>query len=325
MDERMGETELYSFRGKLVAAYWQSASVRDRSIRSLLETLRVRLPNVNAIAVKTNSGHQWMGEISGSNRRSDLDIHNADDVARWADACASLKLDCISWCVVHGAFPVKEAKVIAEVCAVPGISAMVLDVEAGHSYFRGDRETARYLARTIRESAPNKHIGLCFDARGQHPEQIYIQEWLPYMTGLHPMVYPETFRRDPVLAVRDAFAVLAKYKNYLDLPVTVWVGAHSLKDTGSLLRAVPTIFEQNTRAQGLVLWRYGDDVMRSKEFATIRQLTIPYHIAASRPLGLHLKAPSITLRDGLYTVARRMQIRRILRRFKSMLKSILSG
>lgn len=282
--------------------------------------MRVRLPDVNAIAIKTNSGAEWMGATNKNARPSELDINNAQDVKRWADTCASLNLDCIAWCVVNGDSPAQEAERILEVCAVPGISAMVLDVEAGEPYFRGSCEDARYIARTIRQSAPQKHIGLCFDARGRHPEQIYIEEWLPYMTGLHPMIYPETFRRDPVLAVKDAFGVLSKYQNYKELPVTVWIGAHSLYDSASLLRAVPAIFDRNPRAEGLVLWRYGDDVMRDKEFKAVRRVTIPEHVALPSPPILSLKSPLLQLSDGLRNLAYRTHLVQVVRKLKRTLK-----
>lgn len=282
----------------------------------MVEKLRARLPNVNAIAIKTNSGHTWMGAANKNAEPSDLDIHDVRDVKHWAEICADLHLDCIAWCVVKGESPGQEAARIAEVCAVPGISAMILDVEAGDLYFRGGREDASYLARTIRQLAPHKYIGLCFDARGYFPQKIYIEEWLPYVTGLHPMIYPETFGRDPILAVKDAFGVLAKYQSYIQLPVTVWVGSHTLQDAGSLLRAVPAIFDRNRRAEGLVLWRYGDDVMREKEFTAVRRLTIPDHVAAPRPIAIYVKAAQIKLWQALRQAAYRTQLIRVLHRLR---------
>lgn len=287
--------------------------MRDRSIRSTLEKLRVRLPTVNAIAIKTNSGHQWLGATNKNTAANDLEINGVGDVKRWVDNCAALRLDCIAWCVVRGHAPDQEAKRIAEVCAVPGLSAMILDVEVGDLYFRGDREDVRRLARTIRELVDDKYIGLCFDARGQFPQKIHIEEWLPYITGLHPMVYPESFRRDPVLAVKDAFSVLSKYEAYLHLPVTVWVRAHSLQNPDSLLRAVPTIFDRNRRAEGLVLWRYGDDVMHDNEFRAVRQLTIPEHVTSPRPTRLYVTSARIKLRALLRQVAYRTRLINVVR------------
>jgi hypothetical protein len=132
------------------------------------------------------------------------------------------------------------------------------------------------------------------------------------------MIYPETFGRDPVLAVKDTFGVIAKYEEYADLPVTVWVGSHSLQDSASLLKAVPTIFDRSRRVEGLVLWRYGDDVMREKEFAAVRQLTIPDHVPAPRPTSVHVKRAQMKLREGLRQVAYRTQLIRVLHRLRKV-------
>jgi hypothetical protein len=101
MIEQTGVAEPYSFRGKLAAAFWKRSSVRDRSMRSMLTKLRVRLPNVNAIAIKTNSGHKWMSETTNYTDMSDMDIYGVGDVKRWVETCAGLQLDCIAWCVVE--------------------------------------------------------------------------------------------------------------------------------------------------------------------------------------------------------------------------------
>ena len=96
----------------------------------MLCNLRARLPDVNAIAVKTNTGASWMG-VSRPRKQYDMRIEGPADVRRWAQRCAEMHLTLIAWCVVRGTDPDAEADVIAQVCGTPGVAAMVLDVERG--------------------------------------------------------------------------------------------------------------------------------------------------------------------------------------------------
>jgi hypothetical protein len=94
------------------------------------------------------------------------------------------------------------------------------------------------------------------------------------------MVYPGTFGRDPVFAVNDAFNSLAQYAQ----PVTVWLQSHSLESANILLDAASTVFDQHgDRAEGLVLWRYGSDVMGDMEFEAAKQLVVPSGRTTPRP------------------------------------------
>jgi hypothetical protein len=299
---------MFSFNGKLIAAYWQSHTVRDRTIRRMLVNLRIRLPAVNGIAIKTNTGAAWTGIIN-KERPSQLDITGISDVQRWVEICSSLNLDCITWSVVQGLAVGQELDLLEQVCHVPQLAALILDVETGPTYFKGNQEIAGYMASEIRRRAPEHlHIGLCFDARGQHPNDIHLTQWLPHVNSLHPMVYPETFQRDPVWAVKDALFVVSKH----NLPVTVWVGAHSLRNANSLLKAVPTIYQLGQNTQGLVLWRYGDDVTRTREVNAIRKIKIPNHTVTPRTSAVWLRLMWLPIRQRIRTIAYRTRLIKLL-------------
>jgi hypothetical protein len=139
---------------------------------------------------------------------------------------------------------------------------MLLDVEVGQLYFGGQSpETARRLIRKISTAIPgNIHLGLNFDARGTHPQSIHIDEWLPYVHSLHPMVYHWHFSeatRGPRQYLDEAFRVCEKW----NLPIVPMLQAYPDPATG--LR-VPTdhvydagIYAFQLGAAGITYFRLG--------------------------------------------------------------------
>ena len=78
------------------------------------------------------------------------------------------------------------------------------------------------------------HLNL--DARGQHPQNIHIDEWIPHVNSLHPMVYHWHFSegtRGPRAYIDEAFRSLAQY----NLPITPMLQAYRDPSTGTQVPA----------------------------------------------------------------------------------------
>lgn len=194
------------YDGKIGLVYWSGRSVGENSIGDLAESIRRWLPRVPvAVYVKTSDGDAWQGQFDS---KPQMAINGPADVARWVNTLAEFDLEFHAWCVVKGVNVPGEAERIIEVCKVPGVKSMLLDVEDGPKYFDGGPGDARHLVQRVRVNIPRRfHLGLNFDARGQHPKHIHVTQWLPYVGSLHPMVYHKDFGLSVEQALHNAFAV----------------------------------------------------------------------------------------------------------------------
>lgn len=219
------------FDKKIFWLHWMGRSVGENTIEELVQTVRRYTPNVGGIAIKTSDGEYWQGRYDN---KPDMAVNGPDDVLRWAKTLARNGLRTYLWCVIRGDNVDDEARVIAEACRVRGVQGMLLDVEAGEGYFGGQSaETARRLINKIRNASPNGfHIALNLDARGTHPQRIHINEWLPHVDSLHPMVYHWHFSegtRGPRQYIDEAFRSLAQY----NLPIVPMLQAYEDPSTGT--------------------------------------------------------------------------------------------
>ncbi|MCA9972506.1 MAG: hypothetical protein KC425_19930, partial [Anaerolineales bacterium] len=193
------------YDGKIGLVYWSGQSVSEDSIAALAQTVQRWAPNVRAIYVKTSDGNAWQGQFD---HKPQMAVNSPADIARWVQILDDYGLEFHAWCVLKGIDVPGEADRVVEACGVPGVRSMLLDVEDGPGYFAAGPGDARHLIQRVRVGIPRDfHLGLNFDARGQHPKHIHVQQWLPYVGSLHPMVYHKDFGKPVAQALADAFAV----------------------------------------------------------------------------------------------------------------------
>jgi len=219
------------FDQKIIWLHWMGGAVAEESIYELAQTVKGNTPNAAGIAIKTSNGVVWQGEYDV---KAALAITGPEAIRAWVDELAANGLETHLWCVLQGRKIQEEADLVIQACNVPGVRSMILDIEVGARYFGGQTaETARALITAIRAGIPEDfHLALCFDPRGYHPRDIHIQEWLPYVQSLHPMVYHWHFSeasRGPRGYLDDAFRVLAQY----NLPIVPMLEVYADPATGT--------------------------------------------------------------------------------------------
>jgi hypothetical protein len=199
------------FDGRLTMIFWTPRSVLENSIAELADNIRAGAPNVNALCFKTNNGTVWQSTYDST--KPSLTIGSVADVGRWSQTLLSHGLEPHAWCVVRGQAPQQEADRIAEVCLQGGVRSMILDLESGSSFFVGDRAAAQALAVGLRQRVgADFHVGLAFDARGSHPQLLWVQDvWFPEVDSLHPMVYPYNFGVTAQQAFQDCYSALGSW------------------------------------------------------------------------------------------------------------------
>lgn len=213
------------FDGRILWWHWRGAAVRENSVAELAQTVKTHTPNVAGIAIKTSNGSQWQGDYDDP--KPILAIFGPESIRAWVDELRRHDLETHLWCVVHGQNVETEAARIIEACQVPGIRSMILDVEAGERYFGSKPpETARALITQVRAGIPPElHLGLCFFAHEDEPQKIHIDEWLPHVQSLHPMIYHWDFSHGagrPEPYIDETFARLAPY----GLPIIPILGTY---------------------------------------------------------------------------------------------------
>lgn len=266
------------YDGKIAMAYWDGRSVGERTIDDILATLKQWVPNVQAIWVKAVDGDRWQGAYDTSGK-PDLVINGPGDLQRWVIKCRAAGIDVHAWCVPTGLNVPTEAALISACCLVDGVKSMILDVEVGASYFRGGPQAARELGERIRRNIPGRfHLALNLDARGNHPRDIHIWEWWPFIDSLHPMVYHEVFGLPPDRAVANAFEALAQYNR----PIVPMLQAYNIRDAAGIKTAADTAL-RGYSAPGVSFFRFGSAGPR--EFGAIKLIEIPGQPGGGEPSG----------------------------------------
>lgn len=254
------------YDSKIGLVYWTGQSVAERSIVELAQTVRRWLPNARAIYVKTSDGNAWQGQFD---RKPAMAINGPADIARWVQELEAQGLEFHAWCVLKGLDIIGEADRVIAACQVAGVRSMLLDVEDGPQYFAGGSADARHLIQRIRTNIPASfHLGLNFDARGQHPKHIHVNQWLPYVGSLHPMVYHRDFGKTVETAVRDAFQVCRT----MNLPIYPMLQAYGGVHPDDLWRGADVSMRQYG-AGGVSYFRLG--TMGPTEFAAMQAVTLP--------------------------------------------------
>ena len=280
------------FDGRLAMLYWTPRSVPETTIGQMAADIRTGAPNVNAVFVKTNNGTIWQGAYDST--KPNLAINSIADVQRWSSALAARGLECHAWCVARGISPAQEAEMIANICLQGGVKSMLLDLESGPSYFVGDQSAAQALAVGIRQRVgPDFHVGLIFDARGNRPQQLWVQSiWFPEIDSLMPMVYHYHFGISAEQALANCYAAIGNW----DKPVYPMLEAYtpdgfSTPYPPSEATHAANVAINTHRAAGLSFYRYGIGLTTSDGGMNMSELA-----AGIAPIGLPV--PPATVEVG---------------------------
>jgi hypothetical protein len=199
------------YDGKVAIWYVYGGMIGETTIDEVVGTLKSHAPAVSAVFVKVTDGTDWMGTFESSSKR-DLAINGPSDIQRWIAKLASQNLEFHAWALPKGVNPEAEANLMLQVCQLPGVKSLILDVEAGTGFFRGGREAIRPLMTRLRGGLPGAfHIGLSVDPRPAHHDEIFPDEWFPFVNSVHPQVYWGEFSQTPDVALQSAYATWSNY------------------------------------------------------------------------------------------------------------------
>lgn len=250
----------------IAGVFWSGKSVGEKSIGQVVNTVKSFAPNMTSIFVKTSDGADWQGRYDSSN--PGLTMSGPASLANWVNTAAAGGIQIHAWCVLKGMDVGGEAQRVIEACSVPGVKSMLLDIEDGAGYFSGGAPNARQVIQAIRRGiSADLHLGLIFDARSQHPKHIFIEEWLPHVQSLHPMIYHEVFGLDVRAAVVSGFSATKPYGK----PIIPMLQAFNGVPPAEIAEAGRTAFQQG--AAGISYYRLG--AIGPHEFAALRTVEQP--------------------------------------------------
>ncbi len=189
--------------------HWKGDSLGENSIDEVAQTIKRWAPAVTAVFVKTSDGSDWQGAYDQSRT---MGINGTADVDRWVQGLAKYGIDFHAWAVPKGVDIPGESQKIIQVCNRPGVKSMILDVEPYPGFYRGGRDSVRPLMTAIRAAISGSfHIGLSVDPRPQHYDEIFPDEWFPFVQSVHPQVYWATFQQTPDAALASAYSTWSRF------------------------------------------------------------------------------------------------------------------
>ncbi|MEP7284388.1 MAG: peptidase C39 family protein [Chloroflexota bacterium] len=192
-------------------AVWlvHGSDLGENSIDEVAQTLLTYAPAVNAVWVKTSDGSDWMSKYDS---KPALWIDGPAAIDRWVSTLQKYGLEFHAWCVPRGLNIDAEANVIIQTCQRPGVRSMVFDVEPYPGFYAGGQASIRPLMLKIRAAIPGSfHIGMSVDARQAHYNEIFPQEWFPFVNSIHPQVYWPDFGVTPEVALGYAYQAWGSY------------------------------------------------------------------------------------------------------------------
>ncbi len=259
------------FDRRILWVHWEGDAVTERTVGEMADAIKQNTPNVAGVLLKTSNGATWQGSLD---RKTAFAVNGATSIQAWVNELNQRGLETHLWCVVRGNDIGAEAEIVAQACNVAGVKSMVLDVEGGADYFGGKTAAdARNLITRIRAAISNSfHLGLNFDARGSHPTNIHIDEWIPHVQSLHPMVYHWEFgsgKNGPEAYLDDTFGVLNRY----GLPIVPMLQTYPTPSTMPEIEVTKAGNYAFTKgAVGISLFRYGGDSSAPQILAGVRKI-----------------------------------------------------
>ncbi len=252
------------YDGKVAVWHWKGDSIAEETIEDVARTIKKWAPHVTQVWVKTSDGEYWQGQFDTDR---DLAIDNAASVAKWVRILEQNGMEFHAWAVVKGQNVEAEADRLIEVCNVPGVRSMVLDVEPYSGFWTVGPEPVRPLMTRVRRGVGGRfHIAMAVDPRPQHYRNIFPDEWRPFVNSVHLQLYWETFQRPMQEVLDEGFSTWRDY----GLPLYPVLPGSAPRDEINAGRQ----YAVNThRAGGISWWRFG--VIGPVEFPAINHAIVP--------------------------------------------------
>ncbi len=237
------------YDGKIAVWLVHGDDVAEATIDDLAHTIRTYAPAVNAVWVKTNDGADWMSKYD---KKQSMSIGGPADIDKWVNTLQKYGLEFHAWCVPRGIDLNAEAAIMTQVCQRPGVRSLILDVEPYQGFWTGGQAKIRPLMLQVRSALPGTfHIGMSVDARKTHYNEIFPQEWYPFVNSVHPQVYWPDFGVSPQDALAGAYDAWGAYGHPVIPALSAFGTDPSLMDTARTLSA-------NTyHAVGWSWWAFG--------------------------------------------------------------------
>jgi hypothetical protein len=199
---------------KIFFVYWKSSTMKGFSIRDVATQVKEKTPNVAGVMLKTSNGVRWQEQWNLIDPKA---INRVGQISRWVAEFDNQGLEVHVWGVPRGLKPEDidaEARHFIDAASVSGVKSLLLDVEHGEYYWKGEIPQARRLMELIRDGIPaDTHIGLILDGRKNRDFSVFVDPFVPFVDSLHPMVYPVFFGRDRTISdhLDEAFRSLTEY------------------------------------------------------------------------------------------------------------------
>src|SRR5258708_2071054 len=206
-------TIITPYDNKVGVWYHKGQTVGEQSIDQLAQTLRTYAPAVSQVFVKTSDGSDWMGKFD---TKTSMAINGVADIRKWIITLQKYGLEFHAWAVPRGLDIPGEASIITQVCQIPGVRSMILDVEPYQNFFQGGRTAVRPLMSKIRAAIPGAfHIAMAVDPRPTQFNAIFPDEWFPFVGSVHLQLYWVTFQTSPDDTLATGYKTWANYNRPL--------------------------------------------------------------------------------------------------------------
>jgi murein DD-endopeptidase MepM/ murein hydrolase activator NlpD len=241
------------YDGQIGIWHWRGDVLPEDTIEEVVRNLKAIAPYVTQLWVKTSDyspkdGARWQGHWD-TNRN--LAIDGPQSIDRWVEVLSRYGMEFHAWCVPRGLDVNGETDLIIQACSRPGVKSMILDIEPYAGFWSGGKEGVRPFMTRIRRALPGAfHIGMGVDPRKQHFNTIFPREWFPFIQSIHPMVYWETFQRDPEAVLAETYQIWGNYGRPI---IPILQGDADPKE----MNAAITLATQRHGARGLSWWRLG--------------------------------------------------------------------
>ncbi len=248
------------YDGHVALWHWEGDAVEQDSIEELVMTIKQNVPAVTQLWVKTSDGAAWQGQYDS---KKALAIDSAKSLDRWAQVLSIYQIELHAWCIPVGQDLQRETDIIIQTANHPAVKSLILDVEPDPAhYWAGGKDRINPYMRRIRQGITKArfHIGFCPDPRPWHYNDLFPEEWFPFVDSVHPQTYWATFGYTPEEALDQV------YNTWLPFGKPVIPALQAAAPAGEILGA-HTLATKRYNAKGLSWWRWG--VVGPVEFKAI--------------------------------------------------------
>jgi hypothetical protein len=214
------------------------------------------------VMVKTHDGTDWMSKYD----HHPSAVSGPAQVQALASLFESRGVRFHAWCVIKGTNPPAEAQMAADVLAA-GARSLTLDFESGAGFWAGSADDAVRYGNELRGRSAYGRVDVSIDPRPWRINLVPMDQLVPFIDGIAPQLYWESFSSTenleryaaagypakggmtPEFLVDTTRSILAKYDREV---IPAGQGASSANLFGRFVR------EAWSQGQGQVSsWRYG--------------------------------------------------------------------